>query len=350
MGIGRFAGTAGEWLRGGGPEGDIVISTRVRLARNVEGFPFHTRANPAQRQELEQRLQEAMRGLLHKERALHVDVDKAPELDRHFLVERHLISRDLASGEGPRGVVVTPQEDVSVMINEEDHVRLQVLHTGYQVRDTWRRADDLDDALQARVPMAFTPRLGFLTACPTNVGTGLRVSVMVHLPALVITKHIEKVFYALSKINLAVRGLYGEGTQAASDFFQISNQVTLGKTEEEILKTLESVVPEVVRYEREARESLRRDNPARLEDRVWRAYAALAHARTISSEEALEKLSALRLGVNLGIVDCVDMGVVNELFILTQPAHLQKLRKEELEPTQRDVARAEFLRKRLAGK
>ncbi|MBI4230524.1 MAG: protein arginine kinase [Planctomycetes bacterium] len=350
MAIGRFAGTAGEWLRGAGPEADIVISTRIRLARNVDGFPFQTRANPEQRRELADLLQGALKEVLTKERPLYVDVEKALDLDRQFLVERHLISRDLAGGEGPRGVVVTPPEDVSVMINEEDHVRLQVLHTGYQVRDTWKRADALDDALQERLPPAFSSRLGYLTACPTNVGTGLRVSVMVHLPALVITKHIEKVFYAMSKINLAVRGLYGEGTQAASDFFQISNQVTLGKTEEEILKTLESVLPEVVRYEREARQSLQRDNPSRLEDRVWRAYGVLAHARTITSEEALEKLSALRLGVNLGLVGGVDIQAVNELFILTQPAHLQKLRKDELEPAARDVARAEYLRERLKGK
>ncbi len=344
-----LSGTVGEWLKGTGPESDIVISTRVRLARNVKGEPFVNRASAAQRAKLERGLREAVEasGVLAK--MLYFDMTSASEIDRAFLVERHLISRDLAGGEGPRGVAVNPSENVSIMINEEDHLRIQVIKSGLQTRPTWNRIDRIDDTIEKSVSYAFSPQLGYLTACPTNVGTAMRVSVMMHLPALVITKEIERVFYAVSKINLAVRGLFGEGSQAASDFFQISNQIALGRTEEQILQTIESVIPNVVEYERRSRDALLKESRAKLEDRVWRAYGILKNARMISSEETMEKLSALRLGVNLGLVRDVDIKTVNEFFILTQPAHLQKNAHRILEPKERDAVRADYIRRKLGG-
>jgi protein arginine kinase len=347
-GLDRFSGTGGEWLKGEGPEADIVISTRVRLARNVEGFPFMTKISPQQKTELERLLRETVLEAQVAEGALYVDLDACADIDRQFLVERHLISRDLAGAQGPRGVMIDRQETMSIMVNEEDHLRLQVIQSGLQLDKCWEMADRADDQVARKVQYVFSSRWGFLTVCPTNVGTGLRVSVMMHLPALVITKHIDKVFDAVTKINLAVRGLYGEGTQALSDFFQISNQTTLGKPETAILDTLRSVVPQIIKYEREARNTLMLKDRIRLEDRVGRAYGILKHARSISSEETLEKLSALRLGVNLGLIGGADIRTVNELFILTQPAHLQKLRHEELEAAHRDVVRADFIRSRLA--
>lgn len=347
MDVEQLAGTVGEWLKGTGPESDIVISTRVRLARNVQGELFVNRASPPQRGKLEKELREAIEaaGILSK--VLYFGMDAASELDRAFLVERHLISRDLAVGEGARGVAVNPSENVSIMVNEEDHLRIQVIKSGLQTRPTWSRINRIDDMLEKQVAYAFSPQLGYLTACPTNVGTAMRVSVMMHLPALVITKEIERVFYAVSKINLAVRGLFGEGSQAASDFFQISNQIALGRTEEQILQTIEGVIPNIIEYERRSRDALLRESRAKLEDRVWRAYGTLKYAHLISSEETMEKLSSLRLGINLGIIKDVDIKTVNELFILTQPAHLQKHARRALEPKERDPVRAEFIRKRL---
>lgn len=347
MDVEQLSGTVGEWLKGTGPESDIVISTRVRLARNVQGEPFVNRASAVQRGKLEKDLREAVEasGILSK--VLYFSMATGNDLDRAFLVERHLISRDLASGDGPRGVAINPSENVSIMVNEEDHLRIQVIKSGLQTRPTWSRINRIDDMLEKHVAYAYSGQMGYLTACPTNVGTAMRVSVMMHLPALVITKEIERVFYAVSKINLAVRGLFGEGSQAASDFFQISNQIALGRTEEQILQTIEGVIPNIIEYERRSRDALLKESRAKLEDRVWRAYGTLKYAHLVSSEETMEKLSALRLGINLGVIRDVDMKAVNELFILTQPAHLQKHAKRALEPKERDYVRAEYVRKRL---
>ena len=345
-----LAGTAGEWLKGSGPESDIVISTRVRLARNLADFPFLARITPVQRKEIEDLLRREIKasGALGKD--LYYPLDGATPLDLQFLVERHLISKDLASSEGARGVAFSEREVVSIMVNEEDHLRLQVLKSGLQIQHAWEQVDRIDTLLEKRVDYAFSPQLGYLTVCPTNVGTGLRVSVMMHLPALVITKQIEKVFYAVSKINLAVRGLYGEGTQASGNFFQISNQITLGKSEEQIVSNIESAVPQIIRYERSAREALLNQSKVKLDDKVWRAYGLLRSARVITSEEVMDRLSDLRLGVNMGILKEISTKTINELFILTQPAHLQKMEGKELTTLQRDASRADFIRTKLGEK
>jgi protein arginine kinase len=349
MDLNDLQSRAGEWLGGTGPESDIVISSRIRLARNIAEYPFLSRANPKERGQLERLLREQLQDGRLTEGLTYFNLGSLSQVDRLFLVERHLISREHAFGKGPRGVAIGPQETLSIMVNEEDHLRLQALRSGLQLRKTWEEINGIDDRLEKIVDYAFSSQFGYLTVCPTNVGTGMRASVMLHLPALVMTRQIEKVFQAVSKINLAVRGLYGEGTQASGDFYQISNQPTLGKTESEIIANIESVIPKIVEYERTVRETLLENKREIIEDKVWRAYGMLQNARTINSEETMDLLSAVRMGVNLGLIPDLEMRTVNELFIFTQPAHLQRLERSELNSPERDITRATFIRNRLAG-
>jgi protein arginine kinase len=344
----QLARTSGEWLRGTGPESDIVISSRIRLARNLADFPFISRATAADRTEIERALRSKVAKLQLPQSLDYLDVSKLPGLDRQFLVERQLISREHAESEGARGVAISPQEQVSLMINEEDHLRIQVMHSGLDLDGAWKEINQIDDAIESHVTYAFSQKLGYLTACPTNVGTGVRVSVMLHLPALVITRQIEKVFRSLQKISLAVRGLYGEGSQAMGDFYQISNQITLGRTESDLVKQVGDVVPVIIDYERQARNFLIRESHETLHDRVSRAYGILRNAQTISSEETMHLLSHVRMGVNLGLIEDVAIRTVNQLFIYTQPAHLQKLRGSELDTADRNIERARFLRRHLS--
>ncbi len=343
-----LASRHGEWLRGTGAESDIVISTRVRLARNVAGYPFVARLRPEQQAALSRILRESILDGGVVPECSYFDLKVASDLERRLLVERHLISKEHEEAQGDRGVAIRENEAVSIMVNEEDHLRIQVLHSGFELDETWRTISAIDTALGQRVPYAFSTRLGFLTACPTNVGTGMRASVMLHLPALEFSKQIEKVFHAVAKINLIVRGLYGEGTQASGNLFQISNQITLGKTEEEIVEDIRGIIPEIIENERRARRFILDRSRQQLEDRVWRALGMLQNARIISSSETIALLSHLRLGVHLGILRDLDITVVNQLFVQTLPAHLQVLEGRELEPQMRDVARATYIRKCLA--
>jgi len=347
--VGNLDLTLGEWLSGTGPESDIVMSTRIRLARNVHSYPFPNRLEEARKTELERLLRERINGSGIAEELTYQNLNDSSPLDRQCLVERHLISRDHAQSRGDRGVAIERRGTLSIMVNEEDHLRVQVLRSGFQPDAAWEQIASVDRSLEGQVDYAFSPEFGYLTSCPTNCGTGMRVSVMVHLPALVMTKQIEKVFHAVSKINLAVRGFYGEGTQALGDFYQISNQVTLGPSEEQILRTMADHVPQIIKFERNVRETLITENRIGLEDRVWRAYGMLERARLITSEETMDYLSAVRMGVNLGLIDTLPIPAVNELFILTQPAHLQKLNGCELDTPERDENRAEYVRRRLAS-
>ncbi|MGF1580572.1 MAG: protein arginine kinase [Gemmataceae bacterium] len=339
--------TSGEWLRGTGPESDIVISSRIRLARNLAAFPFTNRATGHQKAEIERLLSERVTKLDVPVPLEYLGLDELGSLDRQVLVERQLISRELANTEGPRGVALVPPETISLMINEEDHIRIQVMRSGLALDEAWDEIDKLDDAMEQRISYAFSDEFGYLTACPTNVGTGMRASVMLHLPALVLTKQVEKVFRALHKINLAVRGLYGEGTRASGDFYQISNQVTLGKSEQQILGEIREVIPQIITYERQARDTLVRETRRELQDRVSRAYGTLCNASMITSEETMDLLSRVRLGINVGILDDITIPMVNELFVHTQPAHLQKLMKAELDGEERNTARARYLRNKV---
>ena len=348
MNLDELTRTSGEWLRGAGPESDIVMSSRIRLARNLADFPFTSRAGRREKNEIEacvrKTFDEAGLGLEFQ------DVNSLSALDRQFLFERQLISRELRDSDGPRGVAIGPRENVSIMVNEEDHLRIQVMQSGLSLSEAWESINQIDDRLEETLDYAFSSQLGYLTACPTNVGTGIRVGVMLHLPGLVQTKQIEKVFRVLQKINLAVRGLYGEGTQFSGDFYQISNQQTLGRSELDLIKNILEVVPQIIQYERTARQALVEESRRQyLRDQVSRAYGVLKTAHTISSEETMLLLSSVRMGINLGLIDDLEIPTVNELFIHTQPAHLQKLQGKLLEVDERNIARATYLRKRLAN-
>ena len=351
MDLEDLANRSGEWLKGSGPESDIVISSRIRLARNLADFPFISRTNEADRAEIESiihgRIQELQDAQKVSPDVLYVNVGGLPDVDRQFLVERQLISRELAESEGARAVVIDQSERFSVMINEEDHLRIQVMQSGLNLQAAWQQINEIDDMVEEKVTYAYSERLGYLTACPTNVGTGVRVSVMLHLPALVITRQIEKVFRSLQKINLAVRGLYGEGSQATGDFYQISNQITLGMTEEDLTKKVGDVVPMLIDYERQARDFLVRESHETLHDRVSRAFGILRTAQTISSEETMHLLSSVRMGINLGLIGDLEIPTVNKLFIHTQPAHLQKMSGVELDTSDRNIERATYLRRHL---
>jgi protein arginine kinase len=271
-------------------------------------------------------------------------------LDRQILVERHLISRQHAEAEHARGVAVSGDETVSVMTNEEDHLRLQVLRSGLQLDEAVAEINRVDDALESRLDFAYHSRYGYLTACPTNVGTGLRVSVMLHLPALKMTGEIEKAFRAGRDMHLAIRGLYGEGTEAQGDFFQVSNQTTLGKSEEQIVGEFRDVmIPQFIEYERRARKSLLRKRALAVDDKIFRALALLRSARLISAEETMFLLSLVRMGVDMDRVKDVDIKAVNELFLMTQPAHLQRIHGQEMDANQRGEARANCIRRLLGA-
>ncbi len=338
----------GEWLRGGGADAEIVISSRVRLARNLAGFPFLTRATGEQKREIVERIRGPLDALELQTKRYYVDVDEADEMLGSFLVERHLISRELQQGRGPRGVAFGSDEVVSVMVNEEDHLRIQAIQSSLRLQETYHVALQADRALETSLEFAASTRFGYLTACPTNVGTGMRASVMLHLPAMVQMSQMEKLYQAAHQTGLTVRGFYGEGTEASGDLFQISNQVTLGCSDEEILEELQKILPTILDYERRCREELVSDRRRlRLEDRCHRALATLQSARMLTTKEAMENLSSVRLGIVTGILGGVDLGRVHELFVLTQPAHIQKMQGQVIEPNERDVLRADFVRTSL---
>ena len=325
MNLDNLTHTSGEWLRGSGPESNIVISSRIRLARNLAAFPFTNRASSYQKAEIEALLRDRIAKVELDPKLGYLPVPSLSTLDRQFLVERSSSAASWPPPTARAGVALLPAETVSLMVNEEDHLRLQVMRSGFTLDEAWQEIDRVDDMLEQRVGYAFSEEFGYLTACPTNVGTGMRASVMLHLPALEYTKQIEKVFRALQKINLAVRGLYGEGSRASGHFYQISNQVTLGKSETGILGEIHGVIPQIINYERQARAAWLRDNRGGLQDKVSRAYGTLCSATMMTSEETMELLSYVRLGVNLGLIGDITIPTVNELFIHTQPAHLQKL-------------------------
>ena len=349
MGIEILLNRNAEWLRGAGPEARIVVSSRLRFARNIRGFSFPGRANPVAKKEVRKLVEKKLESSKLMHGSLYVHLDELEELDRQFLVERHLISKEHARGDAGGALAISNKEIMSLMINEEDHLRIQVLYSGFQLEEALDQINKLDDEMEAVLDYAFLPSIGYLTACPTNVGTGLRASTMLHLPGLVFVNQINQVLQAIVKLGLAVRGLYGEGTEASGNLFQISNQVTLGITEEDIVNNLRKVINQIVGHEKKARQALYQKNRKALEDRVYRAYGLLTSARIISSKETIELLSTLKLGLDFQLAD-YDLGAINELFIITQPAHLQKLAGKELKPEGRDILRADLIRERLSVK
>jgi protein arginine kinase len=347
-----------EWLRGEGDASDVVMSSRVRLARNLAGFPFMPKAEHSDREQLLSICREQILAAELSPQLMWIDLHHSTNLERSLLVERQLISRPhargkLSNGVGgtrePRGVAVgLPDERLAIMVNEEDHIRMQVIRSGLDLESAFARADKVDDALEAGLEFAFSPRFGYLTACPTNVGTGARFSVMLHLPALKATGEIEKVRRAADDMGLAVRGFYGEGSEAAGDFYQLSNQVTLGKSERKLLETMQhQIVPRVVEYERRARDVLLGKRRRSTEDGVFRALGILSNARLLTVEESMNLLSQIRLGIVLKLLPDVQPETVNLLLLLIQNAHLQRLGGSELEPHERSAARADLVRSKL---
>jgi protein arginine kinase len=337
------------WFRGDGPESDIVFSSRVRLARNLANHLFPSRASAAEKKETLEEIVSAVRSTSHFRNCAVLMIEELSDVEKQLLVERYLISRELAGKKGAGAVVIDSKEIVTVMINEEDHIRMQALLPGLRLEKCWEIIGEIDDRLEPRLGFAFSPQLGYLTACPTNVGTGIRVSAMLHLPGLILSKQIDQVLQAVSKLHLAVRGLYGEGTEAYGNLFQISNQETLGKSEEEIIAIIEKVILQVIETEKNARTALLKTNGDILYDKVGRAYGILRNAHIITSREAINLLSTLRMGVDLGIVEELDREAISELFILTQPAHLQRMSGRELDAVSRDIERGNLLRSKLAG-
>lgn len=339
------------WLRAGGPAQEVVVSSRVRLARNLAGMPFLDHCTPSHQAELQLRLSRQILDTEMLADGFYLDLATADAIDRQLLVERHLISRHHADGASSRGVAVSADETIAIMINEEDHVRMQVLRNGLQLDEATDQINRLDDLLEQQLDWAFHGRYGYLTACPSNVGTGMRISVMLHLPALRLTGELDKAIQAASDMRLAIRGLYGEGTKAAGDFFQLSNQTTLGKTEQQLVDELaHTVLPGYITYEMRARDSLASGPERRgVEDRIFRAVATLRAARRIGSDEMMFLLSMVRLGVHLGWLPDLPLEAVNDLFMLAQPAHLQRLLNRTMSPVERAEARAQFIQQRLAA-
>ncbi|MDP2913718.1 MAG: protein arginine kinase [Candidatus Omnitrophota bacterium] len=348
MTIDDFLKQDSEWLRGMGPSSNIAISSRTRLARNIDKAPFSNWADKKQLEEVLNNIRDASLSTKFLKNAVFFRLKDLSEVDRIFLVERHLMSPEHAKDVEYKALIVDPKEIVSIMINEEDHLRIQVLQSGSNIKECWQIIDDLDTELSKILPFAYSAKWGYLTACPTNTGTGLRGSVMVHLPALVFAGQIGKVLQAIAKLGLNIRGLYGEGTEAAGNIFQISNQVSMGIIEEDIIDNIERIVNQVIFREDTTRKAIILKNKEALVDRVSRAYGTLKSAHIITSNETVALLSAIRLGVDMGIVKNLDRRMVNELFILTQPAHLQKLEGRPLDSNERDIKRADLIRKKLS--
>jgi protein arginine kinase len=348
MKIDEFLPPAAEACLQEGPQDWIVLTSRVRLARNVRGYPFPGWAKKPDRVRSLERLRPAVAALPQMAGGFAESMDGLTALDKQILIERHLISREHAARSSGSGLALSRDLGLGVMINEEDHLRMQALRPGLQLRTVYQAIDELDSALEQRVDYAFTRELGYLTACPTNLGTGIRVSAMVHLPGLVLAEQVNQVITAVNKLGLAVRGLYGEGTEALGNIFQVSNQMTLGETELDIVERLGKVVSQLIEHEENARATLLEKKPKMLFNHVGRAYGILANAHSISSKETMNLLSLVRLGLDLGSFPGVARALVDELFIVTQPAHLQKQFTEKLNADERDRLRADMVRTRLA--
>lgn len=336
------------WLRGTGADSDAVISSRIRLARNLSGFPFVDRATKNDLQNIVDIFASTIATKFAPKKATFYDFSAVSASDGRLLLERQLISQEFIDAERPRALLLDDDENFSVMVNEEDHLRLQATASGFSLQDVWAKINALDDALESELQYAFDEKYGYLTACPSNVGTGIRASVMLHLPALIQTNEISKVLRGLQKMNLAVRGIYGEGSRALGEFFQVSNQATLGASEEKIVEQLSEVISSVLNYERQARQTLLERDREGLLDRTFRALALLRSARTISMEEAMNHLSSVRLGVWLQLIDDVPIARINKLLLRIQPAHLRRIAEINgvLEEDE-EILRADYLREQL---
>jgi len=326
----------------------IVLMTRIRLARNLAGNPFPGWAKEAQREIILETCRDAIATAPQMKHSLSANIAELSEHEKQILVERHLISRELSGTKKGTGVVISKDQAFSVMINEEDHLRIQTMRAGFQLKKTWAAINDLDSALEDKLDYAFSSTLGYLTACPTNLGTGMRASAMMHLPALVISSQMEKIVRAVNQLGMVVRGLFGEGSDASGSIFQISNQTTLGESEEDIIKRLDSVLNSIIEHEVNARARLLENDAPKLCDKIGRAYGILQNCHLLSSGEAMNLLSLLRLGIDLGMFPDDTRSVIDRLFIEAQPGHIQHTAPKDLESVERDSLRAEKLRAEFA--
>ncbi len=347
MDLHQFLTPPAQTARRKGPYDRIVTSSRVRLARNLKEAPFPGWGKKQDRLRVLEAIRPAVATLPEMKESFFETMDILSTLDKQILVERHLISREHAARSVGSGLVLNREETLCFMINEEDHLRMQALRPGLQLRQAWTAIDQADSALEKRLDYAFNAELGYLTACPTNLGTGIRVSAMLHLPGLVLGEQINPIIQSVNKLGLAVRGLYGEGTEALGNVFQVSNQMTLGESESAIVERLEKVLAQIIEHEENARATLLEKKTKMMFNHIGRAYGILANAHSISSKETMNLLSLMRLGVDVGLFPGVDRSLVDELFILTQPAHLQKQHSEKLSAEERDLLRADMVRERL---
>src|SRR5579863_6994290 len=347
MDLHAFLVPPADTARRKGPHDRIVMSSRVRLARNIRDAAFPGWAKKPERIRVLELIRPAVEGLPEMKSAFSENMDSLSALDKQILVERHLISREHAAKSAGSGLVLNRDETLCFMINEEDHLRMQALRPGLQLRQAWTAIDAADSTIEKKLEYAYSPDMGYLTACPTNIGTGIRVSAMLHLPGLVLSEQINPIIQSVNKLGLAVRGLYGEGTEALGNVFQVSNQMTLGESEGAIVERLEKVLAQIIEHEENARASLLEKKPKMVFNHIGRAYGILANAHSISSKETMNLLSLLRLGVDLGLFPGADRALVDELFLITQPAHLQKQLSDKLSAEERDLLRADMVRERL---
>jgi protein arginine kinase len=350
MSLQRFIKQAiSPWMSQDGPDADIVLSSRIRLARNIEAYQFPIISTNEEAKEIIQIFEQTFANQSYDTVGTleMLKMDELQPIEKRVLVEKHLISPSLAEDASFGACLLSENEEISIMINEEDHIRIQCLFPGFQLTESLQVANRLDDWIEHHVDYAFDEKRGYLTSCPTNVGTGMRASVMMHLPGLVMTQQMSRIIPAINQLGLVVRGTYGEGSEALGNIFQISNQITLGKTEEDIVEDLKSVVQQLIVQERSAREALIKTSKTQLEDRVHRSYGVLAYSRIIESKEAARCLSDVRLGIDLGFIKNVSSNILNELMILTQPGFLQQYAGGALRPNERDVRRATLIRERL---
>ena len=340
-----------KWMEGTGPDNDVVISSRLRLARNIEGYPFPHFMSEEEANHVINAVRLAVSekaGAGFPVETEFVDLNELSQTERQILVEKHLVSPQHIESPANRAVVIAHDESLSIMVNEEDHIRIQCFLPGLQIKEAWRLADKIDDVLEKTLNYSFCEKRGYLTSCPTNVGTGLRASVMLHLPCLVMTKQLGTMVNTISQLGLAVRGYYGEGTEAYGDLFQVSNQVTMGQTEDEIVTNLLTVTRQIVSQERSTRKVVLKNNKPFLEDRIYRAFGVMSYARVMTSQEAIKNVSDLRLGVELGILKTPAYDQINELIILTRPAFLIKKAGHPLNAGELDALRAEIIREKLS--
>ncbi len=341
-----------KWIDGEGPQNDIIISSRIRLARNFEEFPFPIALTSEKSKEVIKKVSDSIleSNTILKNDFKFIGMDEIENSDKQVLIEKHLISPALIEKPDKSAVMINTDQSVSIMINEEDHIRIQCLFPGFQLNEAWDLANKIDDVIEENTKYAFDENIGYLTSCPTNVGTGIRASVMIHLPALTMTGYMNRIFQAVNQIGFTVRGLYGEGSESEGNIFQISNQVTLGRTEKEIIQTLIEVTKQITSKENDARATLFSNNRIKLEDKICRSYGILTNARIMNSKDALKFISNVRLGIDLGIIEDIDVKTINTLMVDIQPGILQKIQSKTLNTSERDIERANLIRERLKGK